>query len=761
MAKQKYSYDAESASSKKYNASSKKGNVQKKNDLLQGQVYAAETIYRAALKIIAQRKLPDVVKCKNSLQAWQQLWKFIRIWNRSLRGTFKSHTNVDIRDGASSDPMQYEGIGSHVAKAFGHWLWMLIQEIVIVIVLIINWVLVKLGKFISFIAFQIGRFFRWIAYRMKWKKLKYSILAEDKRRKFKAWRNKTQAASAERRINREVEAQERAARKKDEAEFRAARKKEEQAIREARLKEAKAQHSTEDLEAQLAALSQKRKAEEEKVSLEVQRNEETQALLLEQIKKEEEIREQLEIKRKEEEAARLEAAREAEEARKRLAVLEKEERERQRLEAVRIEEEKRLKLEAEKREKELREAEQERIRLEKERKAEEERIRLEQEKKAEEERIRLEQEKKAEEERRRLEQEKKAEEERRRLEQEKKAEALKSEEPAEGTTAESRKEEQNAGHDEGSYSAETIAQAAILSEQARHENRRRQAEKTSRKDERQKEADIKVQAEKKEELLHKVEKQREKQGEDHSNSRRELNPVPAVQRGAAIAATAVRSAVKSIPVSIPSVGTESIGETMVEARDKTSNFIRRIILSSEHREVYGNPVAALKYTVLKYAILGAIAATAAYIGITRSSDTSIEPGIGIFLLMFIIIFVFGSILEAGLGYLAGLLLNQKYGSCKETAVLEKNAVYTLTSTAAFAFCLCVLAFNKGKFVAVFAAVLILAMIGHIWVMYHVSKGHRGYTLLVYLLCLIIVVAVVLLLVVVFRSQLMTLWNALG
>lgn len=807
-------------------SSGKSSNTVKRTDLLQGQVLAAEAICRAARKIIEERSLPPVEHCKTSLQAWMQLWKYIRLWRRS-------------RSKTAGDALSYEGIGTCVREAFGHWLWMLIQEIVIVIALAFNWIFVKLRNLFAFLGFQIVRLYRYNKERSYWRKMRSEIKKENNHRRFSAWKEQQRATAAEKRINREVANAERAARKKEEAEFREARRKEEEAIKQAKIKEAEAARDTQQIEAELTALAVKRKEEEERVLAEIQRKEEAEAMLAEIREKEEKERAELIEKRKLEETQRLEAVRQAEEARARLELMRKEEEERKRLEAIRIEEETRLRLEEERKaeEERMQKAEEEakaeaarRVQEELDRKAreEEERRRIEAIRIAEENRLRqdaaqkeearkkaeeafrIEAEKRAEEARLasekreearialeaaaaagvtaaaekireeeenekaklealRLEAERKAEEEVRRIEAEQKAEAeRKAHEEALRIEAEQKalaeqKEREEALRIEAEQKAEAARLEAERKEAERLELLKKEEEERIRAEEKAKEAVLEAARAAEEQNRKRLEAEEAKylaERKKKQQSRKSgAKPAPIKQKEA-FAASAARTAVKSLPVSMPSIpSAEEIGKTMEGARDTTSNTIRKIVLASEHREAYGNFGAAVRITALKYAVIAGVAAAAAYIGVRRSADTA-SLGMGSFILLFIAVFVLGTLLEVGLGFLCGKILNKRFSLGSDHGVVEKNSVYSLIACVGFSFSCALLAFDKGKFMAVFAAMLLLAMIGHIWVLYRVSKGQKGFTLLVYLLSVILAAAVIILAVILFKDKLLLIWNAI-
>ncbi len=748
-----------SLNNRKQSEKNKSGTSQStRKDFLQGQVTAAQMIARAAQSRIDAEKLPEVKKCSTSAEAWQQFCFYLKRWTKHL--TAKKEVSENGEKISAEDPLTYEGIGSAIVKSFGHWLWMLIQEIIIVIALAFNWLFVNIWKLICFIGFQIARFFRWCKERLYWNSLKRDMVNRHREEKFKAWKEKKRLEIHEMNVARQVAAVERKTQRQEEAERRAAIRKEENAIKQARLEEAAAKKHTEEIQAELAAIALRRREEEDRVSLEIQRKEEAEKMLMEAKETEEKERAALEAKRLEEEEARKEALKMEEESRQRLEVLRLEEEERQRLAAVREQELNRLKAEEERLKEEKLKAEEEAKRLEEARIAEE--ARLEEEKK------RIEEERKAEEEKKRQEalriieeEKKKAEEQARKIEADRLAEEkakadeakrLEEVRAAEEKAAEAKRQEEIRIAEEKAAEAKRLAEAELL------EEKKKQEEASKRKTE---EAKRKEQLRRQTENIARIEGKQSKQEETRHKEkppslRSNLTEKPA------LAAMAVRDAVKTLPATMPNVSIPNAEERerlLTEARDKTSNFIRRAIIRSEIETVYGNPEEAIKLTAIKYAIIALVTSAGAYIGVLNSSEIAVKPGAGSFLLLFFSILILGAALEIGGGILCGILLNHTM-TVSKTAVLEKNSVYSILHGLLFSFAGALLAFSREKFLAVFAALILLAMIGRIWVLYRVSKGKKGYSLLVYFLVVFAVVAVVMLAAIVLRGPIMNIWHAL-
>ncbi len=764
-----------------------KTNKNARRDFLQGQVTAAEAVMRAAQFEINAKKLPDVKPCKNSRLAWKQFAMYFRIWIQHLFA--KKDENGVKRD----DPLAYEGIGSYLLKSFGHWLSMLVQEIWTVISLAFNWLFVNIGKLFQFIGFQIVRFFRWIKERLYWLSLKMNIKNRNTKARVNAFMEKKRIEHNERATERKVQQIERETLRKEEAARKAAVRKEEEAIRQARYEEAAALKHTQEIEAEIAAIALRRKQEEQRVHDTIQKKEEAEKLLLEAKETEEKERAVFEAQRAEQEKAREEAARQADEAKARLEILYKEEEERRRLAEVREAELKRLqeeeaRLQEEKRLEEERRIEEEKRIAEEKRLAEEKRIaeakRQEEEKKLAEAK-RLEEEKRLAEEQRVLEEKRKAEAEAERLLAEARAaevRTVKAEEPARETLSreealkELRLEEEAEQKEEAQVQeitpaapAETKAAAVQQPEAAKpvppDEARMQAIEAEQRKAD---EAMRELQRKKEEDERRLLEEKREQEEAAYLRKRSaEIKKVvpAAPEPKASFAASTVRNAVKSLPVTMPPMPHVSIPNAeererlVTEARDTTSNFIRRTIIRSELPIVYGNPAEAVKLTGIKYAIIGLITAASAYIGVHNNPAATGASGMGSFVLLFAAILLLGAGLEIGGGYLSDILLNRVM-TVSKTAVLEKNSCYTILSGTLFSLTSLLLAFNRSKFMAVFAAFVLLAAIGHIWVLYRVSEKRTGFTLLVYLLVTFAVIAVILLAMIVLRSPIMTIWHAL-
>ena len=772
----------------------KKNQKSVRHDFLQGQVNAAEAIMRAAQFEINAKKLPDVKTCKNSVQAWKQFTMYFNIWIKHVFG--KKERSADGKVSRNDDPLAYEGIGSYLLKSFGHWAWMLIQEIIVVIALAFNWLFVKIGKLFGFIGFQIGRFFKWIKDRLYWLSLKNDIKGRNTKTRVSAFMEKKRVQRNERATERKVQQIERETLRKEEAARRAAVRKEEEAIRQARYEEAAALKHTQEIEAEIAAIALRRKQEEERVHEQIQKKEEAEKLLLEAKQTEEKERAIFEAQRAEQEKAREEAARQAEEAKARLEILRKEDEERKRLAAVREEELKRL--------------QEEEARLNEEKRLEEER-RIAEEKRLEEKKRLAEQRAAEEAERReaekRLAEEKQAAEEKQRAEEQHVLEEKhKSEAAAERLMAEVRTGDHKSAA-VGEPSGETLSREEALKELRLEEEAEAEAEKTNVTETAAepeaeiltaetvvKEPDVEAQTEqpdtetndqaaqvlaaerKADEAMRELQLKKEEDERRQLDEKREQEEAAYLRKRSAelkkpvtpsapkpsFAASTMRNAVKSLPVTMPHVNIPNAEERerlVTEARDTTSNFIRRTIKRSELPMVLGNPAEAIKLTSIKYAIIALITAASSYIGVLNHSVVSEEPGGGSFVLLFLAILLLGAGLEIGGGYLAGTLLNRVM-NVSPTAVLERNSVYTIISGVCFSLAGILLIFNKEKFLAVFAALLLLAMIGHIWVLYRVSERKTGYSLLVYLLVAFAIIAVIMLALIVIRNPIMTIWSAL-
>ena len=570
------------------NMNNKESKSAEHHDFLQGQINAAEAIMRAAQFEIRSRKLPDVQKCQSSLSAWKQFCMYFNIWVKHLKT--KREVNAEGKAVRVNDPLAYEGIGSYLKKSFGHWASMVGLEIWAVISLGFNWVFlfrqdggeknwvfVNIGKGAGFVGLQVSRFFQWIKKRNYWNSLKWNMQLREFKKRFDIWREKKRVEHHERAVNRQVLAVERETQRKEEAARKAAVRKEEEAIRQARLEEAAALKHTQEIEAEIAAIALRRKQEEQRVHEQIQRKEEAQKLLQEARETEEKERAVFEAQRQEQEKAREEAARQAEEAKARLEVLRKEDEERKRLAAAREEELKRLKEEEERLAEEKRLAEVKR--LEDEKKLEEAKAAAE--KQAAEAQL------------------KPSFAQKRQAEIEQRSELAKEEIRIQEEAEE--KEEQ--------LRLEKEQQEAQEKEKAEQERLRAQEIKAQEEQEREAEETAKrLHKEAEEKRLQELEAKREQEEAEYLK-KRAAEPVKTSQPKPALAAAAVRSAVKSIPVSMPSVSipdAQARERMMTDARDRTSNFIRRTIIRSEINSVIGNPAEAVKLTALKFAIIGLV-----------------------------------------------------------------------------------------------------------------------------------------------------------
>ena len=670
---------------------------------------AAAAILRAARKEIEKNAVPEVAHVHTSMQAFRQFISFSGMFWKSLYQNIKAHTGSENRTGVS--PARISERFSAAAKACGQtfvrWIVLLLSEIWTVLVLAIGTVIRSIAKFFGWCGFQIARFFRFVEERLYWKKLKYSI----KNRIRKEERDKKNAA-------RKAEREEQLAKKREEAEFRKAMKAEEEAFRKAKQKEEEAiriakQHREEaarmtaKIEGELAALSLRRKEEEEKVLQETKRKEEAMAALTEASREEEAERARLEERRRIEEEARIEAEKQEAEALKRLADMQAAEEERiRKAEADRLEKEKAAS--------ELKEAEtkvSEAPAVSEPEQSEAEASKAEQEA------------------------EQKPEESRPVSEEDSKEEAVTEEpvsEPAEAgqapeETAEEPKAEEPKAEETEPAEEPAVSEAKPESEKAEPVQEDKEPEKKAEKDS---------------EPLRKKADEKEK----------------APKKG--IAASAARTAVRTLPVHLPTITVpENLDarELITEARDNTNGVIYRVVKALEVPQAAAEINTALLAGAAKYSLIGLTAALFTALG---TAGNEARPSAITFVILFFVIAIAGTALAAGLSWLSGLLVMKKINGNDNAVFLKQNSCYAPISALAYIFCAVILAFNKEKFIAVLVAVILLSIIGHLMVIFREKRVQKLYSALVYLLCIVIAAVAVALLAVIFSVPLRGIWNAL-
>lgn len=233
-----------------------------------------------------------------------------------------------------------------------------------------------------------------------------------------------------------------------------------------------------------------------------------------------------------------------------------------------------------------------------------------------------------------------------------------------------------------------------------------------------------------------------------------------VRQKTAVAASAAHTAVRTLPVHMPSISVpENLDakELITEARDNTNGIIYKVVKQLELPKAAESVQTAVLAGTVKYGVIGLAAAICTLIG-TAGSEA--KPSTGTCFLLFLIIFVVGTALSAGISYLCGMLLTKKGGGKDNFSVLKQNSIYTPISTLAYVFCFVVLIFNKEKFVAVLIAVVLLSIIGHMMVMYREARVDKKYSALIYLLCILLAMVVIIIVALIFSSQLHVIWNAL-
>ena len=231
-----------------------------------------------------------------------------------------------------------------------------------------------------------------------------------------------------------------------------------------------------------------------------------------------------------------------------------------------------------------------------------------------------------------------------------------------------------------------------------------------------------------------------------------------------IPASAARSAVRSLPVHMPTISVPDhfdAKELITEARDNTNGVIYRVVKSLEVPKATESVQTALIACAAKYAAIGLAAAVCAWIGTAHHPGNAARPSGGTFVLLFFLIFIIGVLLSAGLSWLSGLLVMRRAGGKENEIFLKENSRYVPISALAYIVCFLILTFSRSKFIAVLVAVILLSMIGHLMVMFREKRVPGWYSLLVYLLCILIAAAVIILIGVLFSSQLHAIWNALG
>lgn len=662
---------------------------------------AAAAILRAAMKQIEKNSVPQVKRCHTSMEAFRQFLSFSGMFWKGLFQNLKDRSKDTTK---SLSPEQASERLSSVLKdcgsSFLHWIGLLLAELWTLLILLLETIGRGIWKFLCFCGFQIRRFFRFLKNRMYWGKLRRSI-------KYRAWKEDSQKRSMERKAERkEVQAKKREeiefrkAMKAEEEAFQKARKKEEEAIRVAKQRREEASRMTERIESELAALALKRKEEEDKVVVETRRKEEALAALSEANKEEEAERARLEERRRIEEEARIEAEKQEAEALKRLETMQK--------------------------------AENERVR-----KAQEELKRLEQELAAEE------SSEPAEEEKPDIKPAEAAPEEPAPEVSDTKA----AEEPAESSEPEVPAEPEKPASEESSTEI-TEPEPASESEPAKPES------------EPAAEPEVQPESERTEEdAAEKLDQKLTDAEEAYLESRRKKQRSSGKKK-TALAASAAHTAVRTLPVHMPSITVpENLDakELITEARDNTNGIIYKVVKQLELPKAAESVTTAVLAGAVKYGLIGLAAALCTMIG---TSGSEAKPSAVTCFMLFLVIFLVGTALSAGISYLCGMLLTKKGGGNDNFAVLRQNSIYTPISTLAYIFCFLILMFNKEKFVAVLIAVVLLSIIGHMMVMRREAQTEKKYSWLIYLLCLLLALVVIVIVALIFSSQLHVIWNAL-
>ena len=665
---------------------------------------AAAAILRAAMKQIEKNSVPQVKRCHTSIEAFRQFLSFSGMFWKGLFQNLKDRSKDDTK---SMSPQQASERRSSVLKdcgaSFLHWIGLLLAELWTLLILLLETIGKAIWRFLCFCGFQIRRFFKFLKNRMYWGKLRRSI-------KYRAWKEDSQKRSMERKAERkEVQAKKREeiefrkAMKAEEEAFQKARKKEEEAIRVAKQRREEASRMTERIESELAALALKRKEEEDKVVVETRRKEEALAALSEANKEEEAERARLEERRRIEEEARIEAEKQEAEALKRLETMQKAENER------------------------VRKAQEELKRLEQELAAEEAPKPEKPEETPEikpEEAVPVEQPVKA-------------------------AEEAPAEKPAESSEPEASAEPEKP--------AEEVKEPAAESEPAEE---LKHPETVPAKPESEPVFEETPEPDRIEKDSAETLDQKLTDAEEAYLESKRKKQQSSVRQKTAVAASAAHTAVRTLPVHMPSISVpENLDakELITEARDNTNGIIYKVVKQLELPKAAESVQTAVLAGTVKYGVIGLAAAICTLIGTSRSEA---KPSTGTCFLLFLIIFVVGTALSAGISYLCGMLLTKKGGGKDNFSVLKQNSIYTPISTLAYVFCFVVLIFNKEKFAAVLIAIVLLSIIGHMMVMYREARVDKKYSALIYLLCILLAMVVIIIVALIFSSQLHVIWNAL-
>ena len=662
---------------------------------------AAAAILRAAMKQIEKNSVPQVKRCHTSMEAFRQFLSFSGMFWKGLFQNLKDRSKDDTK---TMSPQQASERRSSVLKdcgaSFLHWIGLLLAELWTLLILLLENIGKAIWRFLCFCGFQIRRFFKFLKTRMYWGKLRRSI-------RYRAWKEDSQKRSMERKAERkEVQAKKREeiefrkAMKAEEEAFQKARKKEEEAIRVAKQRREEASRMTERIESELAALALKRKEEEDKVVVETRRKEEALAALSEANKEEEAERARLEERRRIEEEARIEAEKQEAEALKRLETMQKAENER------------------------VRKAQEELKRLEQELAAEEAPKPEEIPEIKPEEAVPAEQPVKA-------------------------AEEAPAEKPAEPSVTEVPAEPEKP--------AEEVKEPAAESEPAEE---LKHPETEPAKPESEPISEETPEPERIEKDSAETLDQKLTDAEEAYLESKRKKQRSSVRQKTAVAASAAHTAVRTLPVHMPSISVpENLDakELITEARDNTNGIIYKVVKQLELPKAAESVQTAVQAGAVKYGVIGLAAAICTLIGTSRSEA---KPSTGTCFMLFLIIFVVGTALSAGISYLCGMFLIKKDGGKDNFSVLKQNSIYTPISTLAYVFCFLVLIFNKEKFAAVLIAVVLLSIIGHMMVMYREARVDKKYSALSYLLCILLAMVVIIIVTLIFSSQLHVIWNVL-
>ena len=712
MAKKKKNRQTETNRVQSSSGNDKSKRVLKLNGhLLLARNEAAAAILRAAMKQIEKNSVPQVKRCQTSMEAFRQFLSFSGMFWKGLFQNLKDRSKDNTK---GMSPQQASERLSSVLKdcgaSFLQWIGLLLAELWTLLILLLETIGRAIWKFLCFCAFQIRRFFAFLKKRMYWGKLRRSI-------KYRAWKEDSQKRSMERKAERkEVQAKKREeiefrkAMKAEEEAFQKARKKEEEAIRIAKQRREEASQMTERIESELAALALKRKEEEDKVVVETRRKEEALAALSEANKEEEAERARLEERRRIEEEARIEAEKQEVEALKRLEMMQKAENER------------------------VRKAQEELKRLEMELAADEEpkpTEAAEEPKTKPEEAVPAEPSVTAKE-------EIPAETETRPAVSEVPAEPEKqvTEETTVETTEPEPAEESAQTPEPDHTEAEPVKPESAAEPEAEPEPERIEEDAAEKLDQKLTDAE-----------------------EAYLESRRKKQRT-SVKQKTAVAASAAHTAVRTLPVHMPSITVpENLDakELITEARDNTNGIIYKVVKQLELPKAASSVKNAVIAGVAKYGLIGLAAAICTMLG-TAGSEA--KPSAGTCVMLFFVIFIVGTALSAGISYLCGMLLTKKGGGNDNFSVLRQNSIYTPISTLAYVLCFLIMIFNREKFAAVLIAVVLLSIIGHMMVMYRAARVDKKFSGLIYLLCLLLALVVIVIVALIFSSQLHVIWNAL-